>query len=398
MKKLVIMILMLIIAVGLFTGCNQETPNTRATALVLGAHENFPEINLNAQDIYNNIYDTSYSYGAVSVVVVDGEPYLFADYKFTAPDKNIDNSKRKQIAKENTEQIILESNKAIAKTPEFDTLKALIMAANSLSSKGATNTYLLMYDSGFSTTGLLNFAKENLINVSPEDIVSRLKELHAIPNLNGINILWTGCGEVSGDQAKLTENYKFKLKAIWTAIIEAGGGSLTMYDNPLSSDTLGKSLPHCSVIPIVQDSLELKGSDLTNPIKFDENSSVKFIPDSATFIDSNAAMTELEPVAEYLRSNPDITVLVIGTTATSGSEEYKTDLSYRRANACKDALINLGVNTSNIQIVGIGSSSCSLHANDLNADGSLNEKIAPLNRAVYIVNVSSSTAAEVLSL
>ena len=398
MKKLVTIILMLIIAVGLFTGCTNETPNTRATALVLGAHQNFPEINLNAQDIYNNIYDTSYSYGAVSVVVVDGEPYLFADYKFTAPDKNIDNSKRKQIAKENTEQIILESKKAIAKTPEFDTLKALIMAANSLNSKGVTNSYMLMYDSGFSTTGLLNFSKENLINVTPEDIVSRLQELHAIPNLSGINVLWTGCGEVSDLQTKLTENYKHKLKAIWTAIIEAGGGCLTMYDNPLSSNSLDSSLPHCSVIPIIQDSLELKGADLSNPIKFDENSSVKFIPDSATFIDSNAAMTELEPIAEYLKSNPDITVLVIGTTATSGSEEYKTDLSYRRANACKDALINLGVNTSNIQIVGIGSSSCSLHANDLNADGSLNEKIAPLNRAVYIVNVSSSTAAEVLSL
>lgn len=389
---------MLIIAVGLFTGCTNETPNTRATALVLGAHQNFPEINLNAQDIYNNIYDTSYSYGAVSVVVVDGEPYLFADYKFTAPDKNIDNSKRKQIAKENTEQIIFESKKAIAKTPEFDTLKALIMAANSLNTKGVTNSYMLMYDSGFSTTGLLNFSKENLINVAPEDIVSRLQELHAIPNLSGINVLWTGCGEVSGLQTKLTENYKHKLKAIWTAIIEAGGGCLTMYDNPLSSNSLDSSLPHCSVIPIIQDSLELKGADLSNPIKFDENSSVKFIPDSATFIDSNAAMTELEPIAEYLKSNPEITVLVIGTTATSGSEEYKTDLSYRRANACKDALINLGVNTSNIQILGIGSSSCSLHANDLNADGSLNEKIAPLNRAVYIVNVSSSTAAEVLSL
>jgi len=398
MKKLVTIILMLIIAVGLFTGCTNETPNTRATALVLGAHQNFPEINLNAQDIYNNIYDTSYSYGAVSVVVVDGEPYLFADYKFTAPDKNIDNSKRKQIAKENTEQIIFESKKAIAKTPEFDTLKALIMAANSLNTKGVTNSYMLMYDSGFSTTGLLNFSKENLINVAPEDIVSRLQELHAIPNLSGINVLWTGCGEVSGLQTKLTENYKHKLKAIWTAIIEAGGGCLTMYDNPLSSNSLDSSLPHCSVIPIIQDSLELKGADLSNPIKFDENSSVKFIPDSATFIDSNAAMTELEPIAEYLKSNPEITVLVIGTTATSGSEEYKTDLSYRRANACKDALINLGVNTSNIQILGIGSSSCSLHANDLNADGSLNEKIAPLNRAVYIVNVSSSTAAEVLSL
>ena len=394
MKKLATIIPMLIIAVGLFTGCTNETPNTRATALVLGAHQNFPEINLNAQDIYNNIYDTSYSYGAVSVVVVDGEPYLFSDYKFTAPDKNIDDSKRKQIAKENTEQIILESKKAIAKTPEFDTLKALIIAANSLSSKGATNSYILMYDSGFSTSGLLNFSKENLINVAPEDIVSRLQELHAIPNLNGINILWTGCGEVSGAQTVLTENYKHKLKSIWTSIIDAGGGSLTMYDNPLSSDESDAQLPHCSVIPVVQDSLELKGADLSNPIKFDENSSVKFIPDSATFIDSDAALKELEPIAIFMNENHNIEILIVGSTATSGSDEYKNSLSLQRADACKKMLITLGANPNNIQTIGIGSKSCSLRVNDLNKDGTLNESLAQHNRAVFIMDSASSVAKE----
>jgi len=387
-----------ILMIGIFAGCTPSETGTRATALVLGAHQNFPKVNLNAQDIYNNIYETSYSYGAVSIIVIDGEPFLFKDYKFTAPDKNIDNSKRKQIAKENTEQIILESDKAAAQTPEFDTLKALIMAANSLKSKGATDSYMLMYDSGFSTTGLLNFAKENLINVAPEEIVSRLQELHSIPDLTGIQVIWTGCGEVCGEQAKLSESYKYKLKAIWTAIIEAGGGSLTMYNNPLSSDSSDSILPHCSVIPIVQDSLDLKGADLSNPIKFDENSSVKFIQDTATFIDSNAALQELEPIAKYLKSNPDITVLVVGTTATSGSDEYRKNLSEKRSNACKNALINLGVNSANIKTAGIGSTPCSLHTDDLNDDGSLNEEIAPLNRAVYIVNVSSSTASEILSL
>ena len=398
MKKILPVILILTILMSLLTGCTTKTVDSKAIAIVLGAHQNFPEINLNAQDIYNNILDTSYSYGSVSIVVADGDPYLFADYKFTPPDKNIDNSKRKQIAKENTEQIILDAHNAIAKTPEFDTLKALIMGANSLHSKHAAVYNILMYDSGFSTTGLLNFAKENLINVEPGDIVSRLKELHSIPDLSGINILWTGCGEVSGSQTKLTENYKYKLKAIWTAIIEAGGGTLTMYDNPLSSMSSPKDLPYCTVIPVVQESLDLTGADLSNPVKFDENSSVKFISDSAMFIDPDAAYKELEPVAQYLKSNPDIDILVIGTTATSGSEEYKKNLSSKRADTCKKALIDLGADSNNIQTIGIGSISCSLHSNDLNSNGSLNETIAPLNRAVYIVNAASTTANEILSL
>lgn len=397
MKRILSFILTVIFVAALFTGCTTKNSRKQATSLVLGNHQNFPEINLNAQDIYNNIYNTSYSYGNVTVIIVDGEPYLFADYKFNAPDKNIDNTKRKQIAKENTEQIISECKNAIAKTPEIDTLKAITMSANSLSSKTADESYILVYDSGFSTTGLLNFAKENLINVPPESIVTRLKELNAIPNLNGINVIWTGCGEVSGSQTKLTENYKHNLKAIWTAIIEAGGGNLIIYDNPLSDSSSTDSLPYCSTIPIVQDSLGLVGADFSNPVKFDENSSVKFIPDSATFIDPDAAHRELTPIAQNLMSN-NISVLIIGTTATSGNDEYKKQLSYKRANACKQALIDLGINENRISTVGIGSKSCSLHVNDLKSDGTLDERVAPMNRAVYIVSNNSSIASEILSL
>jgi len=132
MKRILSFVLTVIFVTTLLTGCTTKNSRKQATSLVLGNHQNFPEINLNAQDIYNNIYNTSYSYGSVTVITVDGEPYLFADYKFNVPDKNIDNTKRKQIAKENTEQIINECKNAIAKTPEIDTLKAITMSANSL--------------------------------------------------------------------------------------------------------------------------------------------------------------------------------------------------------------------------------------------------------------------------
>ena len=398
MKRILFNIVTVILLIGLISGCYSKENSSRSIAIALGSHQYFPEINLRTKEVYNNIYDTSYAYGNVSVIVVDGDPFLYADYQFTSPTKHIDSTKRKQIATENTQQIIWESQNAMAKTPEIDTLKALIMAANVLNSKGCTDSYILMYDSGFSTTGLLNFAEENLINVDPEDIVSRLKELNSVPNLDGIRVIWSGCGEVCGAQSKLTEDYKVKLKAIWTAIIEAGGGSVTICTNALSSNTQKVSLPYCSTIPIIQDSLNLTKENLSNPIKFDENSSIKFVQDSATFIDEDAAIKELNPIAQCLKANPTINILIIGTTATSGSEEYKKDLSYKRAEACKNTLVNLGVSKEKIQTIGIGSTSCSLHINDLNSDGSLNKEIAPQNRAVYIVNTSSNTANEILNV
>ena len=400
MKKIISAVLVIFLCASLFCGCTYKSAqkDTQAISLVLGVHKYYPSLNLNSKVVYDEIYDTCYGYGALSVILVDGSPYLYGDYKFTPPEgKSIDTAKRRQIAKQNTEQIIAESSMALAKTPEIDTLKSITMAADSLKSKGISNMTIVVLDSGLSTTGLLNFARENLINVDPTDIVMRLQELHAIPDLNGIHVLWTGIGEVAGEQSRLTESYRYKLLNIWKSIIEAGGGTVDFDKSPLSRETTLTNLPDCSTIPIIEDSLNLVGADLSNPIRFDENTSVKFYPDKAEFIDPVAAKEELIPIADYLRSNPGVSILIVGTTATSGSEEYRNNLSNMRAEACKSLLNSLGVSNA-ITTLGIGSKPCSLHADDLNYDGSLNERIAPQNRAVYIMDANSTTANEVRGL
>lgn len=44
------------------------------------------------------------TYGNVSLVVADGEPYVAYNFELEKPDKNIDDAKRRQIAKENAQQ------------------------------------------------------------------------------------------------------------------------------------------------------------------------------------------------------------------------------------------------------------------------------------------------------
>ena len=104
-----------------------------------------------------------------------------------------------------------------------------------MNSSSADVKEMLVYDSGFSTTGLLDFSSENLIEVEPAMIVERLSELHALPNLNGIKIIWTGLGEVCDEQDELSATYKHNLKNIWNEVIVAAGGEVEFIDVPLSA-------------------------------------------------------------------------------------------------------------------------------------------------------------------
>ena len=60
------------------TGCDGGTTSKQLdlplnTSIVLGVHENFPKIPFNTNSLYSTIYDSAYSWGNVSAIVVDGE-------------------------------------------------------------------------------------------------------------------------------------------------------------------------------------------------------------------------------------------------------------------------------------------------------------------------------------
>lgn len=375
------------------SGSNSISNDQIGISLVIGAHKNFPAVSLSSRTIYDEIYSMAYSYGNCSVIVVDGDPYLNADYNIEKPDKDIDEAKHKQIAKQNTSQIILESQQAVAKTAEFDTLTAISKSAGCLRSLDHSKLNMLIYDSGFSTTGLLNFAKQNIIDSNLEKLIAQMKDLHAIPDLSGIRIVWVGLGEVCDEQHKLTGDYKYKLKNIWNAIITAGGGSVTFDESSVSSEGVKEQLPKVSTIPIIEkgldiESLSISENVLEQPKKFD-NETVKFVGDSDAFIDRTAAIAALKPVAEYLKTNSSVSITIAGMTASTGSEQGCKELSLKRAYACKNLLVEMGVLESRITCIGLGRSQNSLRADDLDANGNLVEPYASQNRAVYIIDSSS---------
>jgi outer membrane protein OmpA-like peptidoglycan-associated protein len=76
----------------------------------------------------------------------------------------------------------------------------------------------------------------------------------------------------------------------------------------------------------------------------------------------NTNQSELNPggirtvqkLADILTQNPDRTILVEGFTDSTGSANYNLDLSTRRANAVRDALMGMGITSNRIVARGLG--------------------------------------------
>lgn len=83
-------------------------------------------------------------------------------------------------------------------------------------------------------------------------------------------------------------------------------------------------------------------------------SEVLFAFDSSTIKPGGQA--EISRVADVLKQYPQTTIRVEGHTDASGAEEYNQDLSERRAQAVKNALVQQGVEDWRITAVGYGES------------------------------------------
>ncbi len=68
------------------------------------------------------------------------------------------------------------------------------------------------------------------------------------------------------------------------------------------------------------------------------------------------AQGTVEKAASFLRSNMERTALVEGHTDHTGEAAYNQDLSEKRSESIKNALMALGINESRIKTVGFGES------------------------------------------
>ncbi len=99
---------------------------------------------------------------------------------------------------------------------------------------------------------------------------------------------------------------------------------------------------------------------------------VLFDVNSATL--KPGAYQEIDRAAEVLRRYPDTRLTVQGHTDSTGSEAYNMELSRRRAEAVKNALVMRGVDPARIQAVGYGES-MPIASNATEAGRQLNRRV-----------------------
>ena len=349
-------------------------PEIEATdiAIVSGYHQNAVTPPINNSEILKAFEYSTRNNGSVTIVVNDGDPAAVVDFE-------IDESAVSGLSEARLEQAISEvidsTNNALASSkandPEVDTFEAIKQAARGLTGE-AGDKCLYILDSGLSTEGELNVLSENLhrlIDVQP--IVDKLQKDHALPDLTGVQVVWIGLGDAADKQEDLTSRNKNTLKELWEAVLTTSGAEVTFKNLPLTEE--GSTDRDFDPLQVNQ----------VKPL---------FNGDEATFVDRDDAVSELSPIVDYLLEHPDYTVILAGTTATAGTNEQCKELSLRRAEAVRQLMIDMGTSETQIKhVIGLGYDH-EFHVEDLNADGSLNEKNAPENRAVLVIGTSTEAA------
>ena len=369
------------LAVGL-AGCGGDEATadpTGAAAFVVGARSNMPAPQLDgrAMGVLDRAVDNQ---SLAAIVVADGEPSVLGTMSLAVEGAT---SQARKASQDDNRQAVLDGIAAArADGEEADLLMGLELAARTLRSVETLPHEIAVIDSGLSTVAPLDFTQPGLLEADPREVAESLSKQDALPDLEGIEVVFQGLGDTAAPQEPLSIAQRTNLIAIWRAVVETAGGEVLLEERPLAEETV-VGLPDVSVVPVpagpacVGATIELTGAD------------VAFQPDSAEFVDAAAARAVLEPIAEQLVET-SATATLTGTTADVGPIEGQRALGLSRAQAVLDELVALGVPGEALTAVGLGSEFPG-YVPDHHAAGDLLPGPAAANRKVIITLEEGST-------
>ena len=365
----------------------KSVPPRYAVCFLMGNTKNVKQVDSNVmKKELESSFDNESSY---SVIVIDGKPNEVAttgelSYSFRLGDKKSNDQK---LFESKLNELITAS----PKDSEIDILKALELAGGNFDSE--ENKRIIIYSSGISTAGYLNFAdKPDLLLTKPNEIIKMLEGKHAIPNLSGITVVWYGLNHTADKQNELNSFEEYKLECIWNEILEKSGAvpesEEGYFNKKMASEQDAENIVNKNEYP------EVKAVDFSDIVTIPEEE-FGFKPGTAELVDENITRNTLKPIADDIKNMGYPEFYIIGSTASADTKERCMTLSIDRAEVIKKLLMELDIPDTCLKSYGIGreyiDNGQKWRVNDLDKDGSLIKEKAQSNRKVMFIPVDSKT-------
>lgn len=367
-----------------------------AIAVVVDKTDAFVKVNLNEADIKDTLVDLAVgkAYGSEAFgVIVDGTPKLLTDtYKVQKPEKAYSESKLVQKANTGSTLFLNALNEAEAACDEADTLNAIIMASDRLhEAEAGTRLVMNIYASGANTVSSMNMSANNLLSHDTQEIVEVLRTACLLPDLESVTINWYGCGEIRNQP--IARKDAVALEKLWEAILTEGGCEELNFHSGVAGEK-NQSGYTVSTLRTDTETDIFGGWDeepeaVTAADKYQEfvrvsDESIGFVKGKSDIKNESGAKEALMDLCEACSRDVSVPVYLIGSTASSGTEESCLELAEARVQEAKRLLQEMGVENP-IYTMPIGRSAVSsLRVDDLNGSGGLVDDLAQKNRSVFI--------------
>ena len=285
-----------------------------------------------------------------------------------------------------------------------DAIKEGVRTLKANAIEGRKNV-LVLYCSGRSTTGIIDMTKTPLYMVDIDESVKAVSSEMAVDMSLIDEVVWYCAGDCGGNQPVLSANEQAKMKEFYNKLFKTLGAKNIQFKEDLPSsehyefdDTYVSSMEVEGVksglkqMVIMDPDIFEDGSEevLDEPIVIPE-SQISYKPDSAVFLNKEAAIKIIQPLAKYMIESKR-SILLYGTCAGDKDTSYTKKLALARADAVKDLLVQSGVDEKQIKVISVAIADDPYYQYGLGTG-----KKASVNRKTVIVDLDSSLANELLS-
>lgn len=342
---------LIVAGIGFYFLTPYVEPPSDEIAIVIGNTQNTPAPSVNSE-LSESIEATMLAHkgddagtisDSIKFVSAVKQPTVLSLKKLGVKVREIssNNSNAKRDARINTEAIAEKLNGLAPSDAGANYLEAIIAASRNVK----PGSKIIVIGSGLSDSGHLNFSKTNILTNEEARIqaLGALQEVYEGSDiLEDYTVEFYGLGDTVMPQEALSSLQKGIVEDIYKEAIRNLGGRTIVNtrtqvgESVVTKYEVGTTDTGCGDISLI----------------FDDND-IKFVSDSAMFIDKAAATKALSSIKVIWDKQRD-TIQSIQIDGYTAHYPGAGVLSQDRANAVKDALVGLGITSSKITATGKG--------------------------------------------